>query len=259
MTPQQRRPNGTRSPLPIAVKADAMQASIVQVALGDAHACACDALGGTYTWGRTREGQCGSVDVQPVRQPRLINDLLHESIIQVECGSDASYALTAGGSIYQWGAVHRPTADLAAANVAGYGRDIDSLSERDRTMLKESLTSFLSGNDEGGGSGEGAAAPTEGHEAVELVGTKRELRPTPERIELPKGERAACMAAGFGFGIIGLSGGGALAFGLNDRFQCGTLDRGVVHCLMSSSCHAMSMSMRCTSHPDRHQMDVVHV
>ena len=56
------------------------------------------------------------------------------------------------------------------------------------------------------------------------VGTKRELQPEPARVPL-EGERSVAVAGGFGFAIVCLAGGGALAFGLNDRFQCGLGDR----------------------------------
>ena len=219
-----------REPLPIAVREDAMQAAIVQVSVGDGHCLACDELGSAYSWGRTREGQCGSLAIAPVLQPQLMTDLLHEWVTQVACGTDASFALTAAGTVYEWGTVHIPSTQLAHADLAGYGRSVDSLGESTRLMLQRSVSDFLSGRDgleEGGQTADGGdeAAAAEAVASDPTVGTKRELRPSPERVSLPRGERASSVAAGFGFAVITLSGGGARAFGTNDRFQLGLHDR----------------------------------
>lgn len=218
--PQRRRCEN----LPVAVKVDAVQAAIVQVSAGDAHCLACDELGGTYCWGRTREGQCGQLSITPVEQPRLMSELLHEWVVRVACGADASFALTAGGSLYQWGAVHVPSTALAHADLAGYGRSFDSVSDATRLMLRRSVSDFLSGRDgnEQPGDDQGGE-PDEA--APETLGTRRELRPVPQRVPLPPGERASHVAAGFGFTVVALSGGGAVTFGTNDRFQLGLMDR----------------------------------
>ena len=110
------------SPLPAAVCEDVLQAAVVQVASGDGHSVACDALGGVYSWGRNREGQCGELGTARVSQPMLVEGLQHEAIVAVACGSDSSFAVSAGGSVFRWGATHRPSSGLADANVAGYGR-----------------------------------------------------------------------------------------------------------------------------------------
>ena len=209
------------------MKCDAVQASIVGLSIGDDHCCACDELGSVYTWGRTREGQCGSVDVQPVQTPHLMTGFKHVHVGTVACGADASFALTAGGSVYQWGAVHRPSTAMAHSHLVGYGRGIEHLSDDTRFMLMESLSSFLSGADADGNAADEDARGAEGEQAddTSIVGTKRELRSSPERMVLPAGERASAVAAGFGFGVIALSSDGLLTFGLNDRFQCGLHDR----------------------------------
>ena len=64
-----------------------------------------------------------------------------------------------------------------------------------------------------------------------MVSTARRLlaqsacSPEPSRVNIPDGERVTSMAGGFGFCVAALAGGGAVAFGLNDRFQCGHNDR----------------------------------
>ena len=240
-------------PLPVRVRLDLVQAAFTHVAVGDAHCVGCDELGSVYAWGRTREGQCGKVDVVPVERPTLVAELQREAIVHVACGADASFALTASGVLYQWGAVHKPSTALTDAHMVGYGRSDEQLSEQDRLMLKESLASFLAGDDEssdddgdvagggmGGGARDGAQDGTRGgvEASVDVrasggnkasvhpvVGTRRELRPTAERVSTPPGTRVCAMAAGFGFALLVLEDGGVCSWGLNDRFQCGLGDR----------------------------------
>ena len=284
-----------RHPAPQRVLADSFQAEICLVTAGEAHSLAVDSLGGVYLWGRSREGQCG-IREAIVRTPRPLTSLLHEHVVAAAVSSDASFAITASGALYQWGAVHTSSTALAHAHLAGYGRSMDSLSASEERMLRASLVTYLSaGIDEdesdggGGGSGDGGGDSAGGgrdgsgisggasgggggsggsgggsdgsggsggssgggggggddgggddcggaagggsseyrtHDGTKVtVGTKRELRPEPARVALPAGERATGVAGGFGFAIVLVSGGGALAFGLNDRFQCGVGDR----------------------------------
>ena len=213
------------------VKADSLQAAVARVSMGDAHGCASDELGNVYTWGRTREGQCGLLDLRPVEEPRLLTELGTEWVVSVACGADASFAVTATGAVYQWGAVHKPSNQLAHADVAGYGRSVADLDQATQRMLQESMSSFLSGGDEGGHEGNngnhaaGGMSGGPGVDASTTVGTRRELKAAPERVALPLHERALQVAAGFGFAVVVLHSGAVLAWGMNDRFQLGLGDR----------------------------------
>ena len=182
-----------------------------------------------YVWGRTREGQCAVTNVTPVDSPTFLSSLAHEHASQIACGADVTYVVTSSGALYQFGAVHAPSDALAHADLAGYGRSLSNLSEANQSMLRASVASYLAaGDEEDNNEHEGEAGEgEEGGAAAEsaTVGTRRVLSPDPTRVQLGAGERASHVAGGFGFGVVLLSGGGALSFGLNDRFQCGHGDR----------------------------------
>ena len=208
-------------------------ANLTHVCSGGGHSLALDELGQTYTWGRTREGQCGSLSTAPLAKLKRLDALAHEHITAVACGHDASYAMTAGGALYQFGCVHEESSSLAHANLAGYGRNLSELSEESQQMLRSSLESFLAGDLEANADNDGH---TDGDENVDgnsnggvsqasEVGTKRTLRPDPVRVHLPQGERASGVAGGYGFAVVALASGGAVTFGLNDRFQLGISHR----------------------------------
>ena len=72
-------PRPRRRPAPERVVADSFQAEIKQVACGESHSLAIDSLGGVYCWGRSREGQGGTLDVASVPVPRVLASLLHAS------------------------------------------------------------------------------------------------------------------------------------------------------------------------------------
>ena len=224
-TGTQQRPPKTAEPQRVA--ADGFQANVIAVTAGEKHNLAVDELGGLYVWGRTREGQCGVVQAEPVATPTLMTALAHEHIVHVACGSDVSYAITPSGALYQFGALHAPSVALAHADLAGYGRSLDQLSESDQSMLRNSLAAYLAAGDDDEEDGDNDSAPGEGAAAEEeaIVGTRRVLSPEPTRVQLPDGERARAVAGGFGFAVVCLTGGGAVAVGLNDRFQCGLNDR----------------------------------
>ena len=210
---------------PQRVSADSFKANLISVVAGDAHCLALDELGGVYVWGRTREGQAGRLSVEPVGTPVFLQALAHEHIKKIACGSDVSYALSASGVLYQFGAVHAPSEQLAHADLAGYGRALGELSERDQNMLRVSLASYLAAGDESDDDDNDATENADGVDSEAVVGSKRVLSPEPSRVNIPDGERVTSMAGGFGFCVAALAGGGAVAFGLNDRFQCGHNDR----------------------------------
>ena len=190
-----------RLPAPERVVADAFKANLKAITAGDAHTAALDALGGVYVWGRTREGQCGKLKQEPVAVPTFLESMAHEHVTKIACGADTTFCLTASGSLYQLGAVHAPSAALAHADLAGYGRSLNDLSEANQAMLRASLASYLAAGDEQEeGEGEGEYGGDAADEAV--VGTKRILQPEPTRVVLPDGERARAVAGGFGFTVV---------------------------------------------------------
>ena len=236
-TPPDRQPRQKKTCVPQHVAAAGFQANIASITAGEKHNLALDELGGVYVWGRTREGQCGIVQPDAIETPTLFTALAHEHVVRVACGADVSYALTAGGAVYQFGAVHAPSTELAHNDLAGYGRSLEELSASDRNMIRNSLAQHLAAagddDDEEGASLGGLVGLLDEEDGKEgglaeddaVVGTRRVLSPEPTRIHLPDGERGRGVAGGFGFAVVLLSGGGAAAFGLNDRFQCGLNDR----------------------------------
>ena len=266
-----------RLPLPRKAFGDAFVANIQDIACGEAHSAAVDALGTMYIWGRTKEGQCGQLG-DSIETPSKMSALQHEHIKAVACGSDMTFAITASGALYQFGAIHTPSEALAHADLAGYGRSIETMSQSTQDMLRASMQSYLAGQEEeeveeeeeeaeaemanaahgdeeaveemqpaagaassvtppaseptrsyvsrdGYGRRIGSRRASESSADAQIVGTRRVLQGTPVRVALPRGERAVHVAGGYGFAVVLLAGGGAMTFGLNDRFQCGVMDR----------------------------------
>ena len=109
-------------------KPHAFVANIQDIACGEAHSAAVDALGTMYIWGRTKEGQCGQLG-DSIETPSKMSALQHEHIKAVACGSDMTFAITASGALYQFGAIHTPSEALAHADLAGYGRSIETMTQ----------------------------------------------------------------------------------------------------------------------------------
>ena len=208
---------------PIKCSSEAFLSPVVQVACGDAHVLACDELGNCYAWGRTREGQACYISPSPQASPRLLQELAHESVVHVACGSCSCFAITAAGHVYSWGAVY--TLDAAAHEaLSGYGRSLggSELSEKHSRIIQSSMEAYLGGEsteDADEGAHDDAAEPG----GASFV-TRRLLQSTPTQLSLPPGAKPIAISAGFGFVIVALQGGGVLASGLNDRFQCGVVD-----------------------------------
>ena len=83
------------------------KANLISISGGWRLTVALDELGGVYVWGLVHEGQAGRLSVEPVGTPVFLQALAHEHIKKIACGSDVSYALSASGVLYQFGAVCR--------------------------------------------------------------------------------------------------------------------------------------------------------
>jgi alpha-tubulin suppressor-like RCC1 family protein len=76
--------------------------SVSQVATGDYHSLILTDYGDIYTLGRGREGQLGIGRKCLESDMQLVSALSHETIVDIACGSQASYAVTSNGQLYQW-------------------------------------------------------------------------------------------------------------------------------------------------------------
>lgn len=80
----------------------------VSVASGEGHSLILMDNGDLYAFGRGKEGQLGSgITRNNQSSPQLIMSLQNEYVTNISCGAMTSYAITASGSIYQWGLIQR--------------------------------------------------------------------------------------------------------------------------------------------------------
>ncbi len=79
----------------------------VQVAAGTEHALVLTDSGEVYAFGNNRFGQLGTGNMEEKMQentPVLVTALSGKGIVQIAAGSDVSYAVSADGTLYTWGA-----------------------------------------------------------------------------------------------------------------------------------------------------------
>ena len=74
---------------------------LVQIALGDAHACALDAAGKVRCWGSNERGQIGDGDPRYHDAPTLLRDL--HDVVELSLAGDASCARVRDGHVLCWG------------------------------------------------------------------------------------------------------------------------------------------------------------
>ncbi|XP_023933810.2 probable E3 ubiquitin-protein ligase HERC4 isoform X2 [Bicyclus anynana] len=75
------------------------------VACGLSHSMALDEWGQTFSWGSDNMGQLGSnLEGHAQLKPKIIKNLATKNVIQVDCGSHHSVALSNNGDLYAWGA-----------------------------------------------------------------------------------------------------------------------------------------------------------
>ena len=98
---------------------------VVQVAAGNEHALVLCENGDVYAFGHNRYGQLGTGDMNTVTQknaPVKIEALSGKGVVKVAAGTNCSYAITADGTLYTWGANF--LGQLGDGNAALDNRDI---------------------------------------------------------------------------------------------------------------------------------------
>ncbi|XP_034829545.1 probable E3 ubiquitin-protein ligase HERC4 isoform X1 [Maniola hyperantus] len=79
--------------------------TLTAVACGLQHSMALDEWGQPFSWGSDSMGQLGSnLGTHAQDKPKIIKFLATKNVIQVDCGSYHSIALTNNGDLYAWGA-----------------------------------------------------------------------------------------------------------------------------------------------------------
>jgi alpha-tubulin suppressor-like RCC1 family protein len=76
---------------------------IIDISYGSYHVLALTKTGKCYSWGKNGAGQLGNGTKIHDYKPKLINNLLHENVIQIACGFDHSFVLTNSGELYGFG------------------------------------------------------------------------------------------------------------------------------------------------------------
>ncbi|ORM41251.1 DEAD-box ATP-dependent RNA helicase 42 [Babesia sp. Xinjiang] len=79
---------------------------VIQVSCGDSHSACIDKDGKVYTWGSSKGGKLGhKILGDDLLTPTVVDALLGSKIVQVECGTGITLALSESGIVYQWGAI----------------------------------------------------------------------------------------------------------------------------------------------------------
>jgi RCC1 and BTB domain-containing protein len=76
---------------------------IIDISYGDYHVLALTKSGKCYSWGRNHWGQLGNGTQTDDNEPKLINALLNEIVVQIVCGYCQSFVLTKCGDLYGFG------------------------------------------------------------------------------------------------------------------------------------------------------------
>ncbi|KAF8791481.1 Ultraviolet-B receptor UVR8 like protein [Argiope bruennichi] len=79
-----------------------LQVNVIAVSCGALHTLALTDFG-LFGWGSSRFGQLGMGELQQTVQPRIVESLLAETIVKIECGQYHSVALNADGRVFTWG------------------------------------------------------------------------------------------------------------------------------------------------------------
>ncbi|XP_049870394.1 probable E3 ubiquitin-protein ligase HERC4 [Pectinophora gossypiella] len=79
--------------------------TLTAIACGIQHSMALDEWGQPFSWGSDTMGQLGSnLGVDSQDKPKIVKFLATKNVIQIDCGSYHSVALTNNGELYAWGA-----------------------------------------------------------------------------------------------------------------------------------------------------------
>lgn len=77
--------------------------NVVAIAAGDVHSCALTTSGGVQCWGSNGNGQLGNASTQSASMPVAVTNLPSD-VTSIAAGGMHTCAMTAGGSVYCWGA-----------------------------------------------------------------------------------------------------------------------------------------------------------
>jgi alpha-tubulin suppressor-like RCC1 family protein len=94
---------------------------IVEVALGDAHTCARDAVGAVWCWGGNGSGELGDGTFEDRAAPEVVPGLT--PVVQVAAGGNQTCVLTQEGHVWCWGALYFDRDEGAAPDVCADGVD----------------------------------------------------------------------------------------------------------------------------------------
>lgn len=76
---------------------------IEKVESGHNYSLALTTDGKVYAWGNNYFGQLGTGGLKSLNQPRLLDSLDGEKIVDISCGDNFSGAVTQNGDLYTWG------------------------------------------------------------------------------------------------------------------------------------------------------------
>ena len=80
--------------------------NIVQLSCGETHTACLSEHGAVFIWGNNENETLGIASRTDTSKPQLFMPLLGKNIVQLECGLQHTFARSATGSIWSWGAGH---------------------------------------------------------------------------------------------------------------------------------------------------------
>eukprot|EP01041_Mallomonas_annulata_P000366 gene366-669_t len=125
----------------------------VSVASGEGHSLIVMETGDIYSCGRGREGQLGlGNDRNDSPIPQRIESLQNEYILAVAAGAMTSYAITAAGTVYQWGLIQKNSQSrndqgeaVAAGQLTGLAQDQNQELHVDREIYRHTFENVHEG------------------------------------------------------------------------------------------------------------------
>lgn len=76
---------------------------VTVISSGDRHSAAVTNTGSVYTWGCGSDGQCGHGTFRDAARPKLVDNLVGKSVVDVKCGHNFTIVMTSGREIFAWG------------------------------------------------------------------------------------------------------------------------------------------------------------
>eukprot|EP01113_Clastostelium_recurvatum_P015278 TRINITY_DN1847_c0_g1_i2.p1 TRINITY_DN1847_c0_g1~~TRINITY_DN1847_c0_g1_i2.p1 ORF type:complete len:799 (-),score=177.11 TRINITY_DN1847_c0_g1_i2:50-2446(-) len=188
---------------------------ITKVSCGESHSLAITEWGDVYSWGRGREGQLGQGDRQNSNTPALIKALAHERVIQAQCGSYHSIALTDTGKVYIWGKINRVDINSESNQYyRGVAQDLPGM-QRNLDRVQASVKAYLAA----GLNQETLDQAQVGMEFEKFVNVFQTL---PLLVEGGlSGRRVVQIGAGYGYNAAVTDTGLVFTWGFNEKGQLG--------------------------------------